>query len=124
MHLHCDLPLGQLAGGIHLFPTVSRTVPLGHVQPLTHCRVHIGFGLAQVGGQAEPQLLNTWPWIEHTARIDAKLMITCTYLLGDFSLLPEVFVHPPQHSPGAKIGFEHGGLRQNTKRQSAIIRMR
>ena len=82
--MDCGSRLGQLAGWIHLFPTVSRTVPLGHVQPTTHCRVHIGFGLAQVGGQAELQLLNTWPWIGHPVRLNGLVSTHVhVYVLGD-----------------------------------------
>ena len=42
----------------HMFVSSLMTVPLGHSQRGTHCLVHIGLGVVQLGGQADPHLLN------------------------------------------------------------------
>ena len=34
----------------------------GHSHRAMHCSVQIGFGSIQVEGQAEPQLVKTWPF--------------------------------------------------------------
>ena len=36
--------------------------PSGHSQRATHSLVHSGSGSVQVGGQAEAQLVKTWPF--------------------------------------------------------------
>ena len=50
----------------HLFFLLSITFPLGHSQRATHCRVQIGEGLVQFGGQAEPHLVKSWPSTGHS----------------------------------------------------------
>jgi len=52
--------------GTHLFFLSSITFPLGHSQRATHCRVQIGEGLVQFGGQAEPHLVKSCPSTGHS----------------------------------------------------------
>lgn len=42
-------------GGMHVESCQSITVPSGHWQRGTHCKVQVGEGFLQVGGQADPQ---------------------------------------------------------------------
>ena len=49
--------------GTHLLATSSSTLLKGHWHPATHCRVQMGWGLAQVRGHALPQDWNSWPSI-------------------------------------------------------------
>lgn len=44
------------------FEVTSMTIPLGHSQRATHCLVQMGLGVVQLAGQAEPQLVNIWPF--------------------------------------------------------------
>ena len=58
----------------------SITVPLGHSHPGTHWRVQIGLGLVQVGGQAEPHLVKTWPFTGHTKCKGRKKLIRSHFI--------------------------------------------
>ena len=63
----------QAFGEIHLSP--SSTVPWGHWQPSTHWRVQVGLGLSQVGGQAEPHSMYTWPSTGHSGSVGLELPV-------------------------------------------------
>ncbi len=57
------------------FPAVSSSsVPRGHWQPTTHWSVqNTGPGSAQVGGQAVPHSVNTWPLMGHVLAVDLEV---------------------------------------------------
>jgi len=63
---------GHWLAGTHLFFFSSITWPLGHSQRATHCVVQMGMGLVQLGGQAEPQLVKSWPSTGHSAMKQIK----------------------------------------------------
>ena len=46
------------------------TVFLGHSQRATHCLVQIGLGVVQLAGQAEPQVVKSWPFTGQSIIID------------------------------------------------------
>ena len=56
---------GHLSLGTHVLLASSMTCPLGHSHLATHSSVHIGLGIVQLGGQAEPHSVNTWPLTGH-----------------------------------------------------------
>ena len=58
---------GHWLTGTHLFFLSSITSPLGHSQRATHCLVQMGVGLVQLGGQADPQRVKSWPSTGHSA---------------------------------------------------------
>lgn len=64
---------GGHGGGGHSLPRTqvlvvsSMTLPLGHSQRATHGLVHMGLGVVQFGGQADPHLVKTWPFTGQAA---------------------------------------------------------
>ena len=53
--------LGQSLVGTQELVASLITVPEGHSQRTTHWSVHMGFGVVQLAGQAEPQSVVNWP---------------------------------------------------------------
>lgn len=66
-HIPDSLPLPYSRAGVGHWseltqlPALFRTILGGQKHPLTHCCVQNGLGLSQVGGQALPQSLNSFP---------------------------------------------------------------
>ena len=93
----------------HLFCSSSSTVPWGHWQPITHCKVHIpGLGLLQVGGHAVPHEVNSWPSISHFGFFILLHWSLVTHLFcSSSSTVPwghwQPITHCSVHTPGSGL---------------------
>jgi len=67
---------GQRLGSTHLLFSSSKTVPLGHWQPGTHCLVQgTGSGALHVSGHAVPHSVYSWPSMEQLVPINVPVYV-------------------------------------------------